>query len=78
MTLPPALAPLRDQLVQHFNRGELKGLCFDMGVAHDDLQGETRTELAQSLVAYCHTRGRLPELVALCRKLRPNVAWPLP
>ena len=77
VALPTTLAPLRDQLVQHFNRSELKGLCFDMGVAHDDLQGETRSELAQSLVAYCHTRGRLPELVALCRKQRPNVDWPL-
>jgi hypothetical protein len=66
------------QQAQYFNRSELKGLCFDMGVAHDDLQGETRSELAQSLVAYCHTRGRLPELAGLCRKQRPNVEWPLP
>lgn len=77
VTLPPTLAPLRDKLARYFNRGELKGLCFDMGVAADDLRGETRTELAQSLVAFCHERDRLAELVRRCQAERPRVDWSL-
>lgn len=77
VTLPPTLAPLRDKLARYFNRGELKGLCFEMGVAHDDLPGETRTELAQALVEYCHQRGCLPDLVRRCQAERPHVDWSL-
>lgn len=73
--LPQTLAPLRDNLVQYFSKTELKGLCFTMGVAYDDLPGETRTELAQALVEHCHTRGRLPELLQHCRDERPHVTW---
>ena len=78
VTLPPTLAPLRDKLARYFSRSELKGLCFDLEVAHDDLPGETRSELAQALVAHCDARGRLPQLVGRCRDLRPNVDWSLP
>ncbi|MEI2613433.1 MAG: hypothetical protein V9G20_32750 [Candidatus Promineifilaceae bacterium] len=74
-TIPAHLAPLRDQLVEVFNKSELEHLCFDLGVAHDDLPGETRTGLAQALVGYCHQRGRLGELLARCRVLRPKVGW---
>ena len=75
VTLPPTLAPLRDNLTRYFNKSELKGLCFDLGVAHDDLPGDTRTELAQALVEHCHERGRLPELIRRCRAERPHVRW---
>jgi hypothetical protein len=77
VTLPPTLAPLRDKLARYFNRSELKGLCFDLGVAYDDLPGETRTELAQALVEHCHQRGRLPELLRRCQVERPHVDWTL-
>jgi hypothetical protein len=74
-TLPPTLAPLRDKLTRYFDKSELKALCFDLGVADDDLPGETRTELAQALVQHCHRRGRLPELIRRCQAERPHVDW---
>jgi hypothetical protein len=73
--LPPTLAPLRNKLTQHFNRDGLKVICFDLGVAPDDLPGETRTEIAQALVAYCYERGRLADLRSRCREERPQVDW---
>lgn len=73
--LPPTLAPLRDKLITHFNKSELEMLCFDLGIAADDLPGQTRGELAQSLVAYCRQRGRLPDLIHRCQAERPHVAW---
>lgn len=76
VALPPHLARIRDQMIQVFDKSELKTLCFDLGVAADDLPSETRTALAQSLVAYCYQRQRLPELLRLCRTLRPHVSWP--
>lgn len=74
--LPPHLARIRDLIIQVYSKAELKTLCFDLSIAADDLPGETRTALAQSLVAYCHQRQRLPELLHLCRTQRPNVNWP--
>jgi hypothetical protein len=66
---------LRDKLTRYFDKSELKALCFDLGVADDDLPGETRTELAQALVQHCHRRGRLPELIRRCQAERPHVDW---
>ena len=76
VALPPHLARIRDQMIQVFDKSELKTLCFDLGIAADDLSSETRTALAQSLVAYCYQRQRLPELLRLCRTQRPHVTWP--
>jgi hypothetical protein len=75
VSLPPTLALLRNKLVRYFNRSELEALCFDLGVAHDDLPAETRTELAQALVEHCHERGRLAELIGRCQAERPHVVW---
>ena len=74
-SLPTTLSPLRDNLIRYFNKSELKGLCFDLGVAHDDLPSETRTELAQALVQHCHQRDQLPQLLRRCRTERPNADW---
>lgn len=76
VALPPHLARIRELMAQVFDKAELKTLCFDLGVAADDLPSETRTALAQSLVAYCYQRQRLPELQRLCRTQRPHVNWP--
>jgi hypothetical protein len=73
--LPSHLASLRDRLAQLFDKSELNGLCFDLGIAADDLPGETRTALAQALVAYCYRRQSLPALVNRCRVLRPHTDW---
>ncbi|HID53971.1 MAG TPA: hypothetical protein EYP41_18280 [Anaerolineae bacterium] len=75
VSLPSSLAPLRDNLSTYFNKSELKSLCFDLGVASDDLPGETRSELAQALVEHCYERGRLPELISRCQAERPHVNW---
>lgn len=69
------LPRLRQLLAHHFDASELHTLCFDLGVDYDDLRGEGKSDKARELVAYLDRRGRLSELVALARRLRPNVAW---
>lgn len=73
--LPSDLAAIRDNLIEYFNKAELRGLAFELGIRHEDLPGETLSELAQSLVIYCRRRGRLAELVDLGRRERPRVSW---
>jgi len=66
---------LREKLVQHFNREELRTLCFDLGVQYEDLP-DSLEGMARDLVAHCERDVTIPKLLSLCRKRRPNVTWP--
>ena len=68
-------AVLRRFIVKHFNDSELRDLCLDMGVDHENLSGDNKADKARELVAYCERRQIVPGLVAKCKELRPNVSW---
>ena len=70
-----ALANLRQNLAEHFNKDELRTLCFDMGIKHENLPADTLDGMARELVACCERTGKIPELVAQCRKRHPKVSW---
>ena len=70
------LAQLRQKLDDHFSLDELRTLCFDIGVDYEVLVGSSgKSELTRSLIAYLARRGTLHELIQICQKLRPRVAW---
>ena len=69
------LARLHQNIAAFFGDEELRSLCFDLGVDYADLPAEGKDGKARELVAYLERRGRIPELVETCRKLRPNVEW---
>jgi hypothetical protein len=66
---------LREKLAQHFNREELRTLCFDLGIQYEDLP-DSLEGMARDLVAHCERDVTIPKLLSLCRKRRPNVTWP--
>ena len=66
------LKALRDCIVQHFDDGELRTMCFDLGVNYDDLDGEAISEKARELVLYLNRVGRCDELIQYCQEKRPN------
>ena len=39
------------------------------------LKGESKSDKARELVAYCERRRIVYDLVAKCRELRPKVSW---
>jgi len=67
-------AMLRQNLVDHFNREELRTLCFDLGIEHEDLP-DTKDGLARELVVHCQRSGIITDLVGKCRERRPKVSW---
>lgn len=69
------VARLGRLLDAHFDMGELRLLCAEMGIEWENLVGERRVEKAYALVASCGRNGRLGELVAAVRRERPAVAW---
>jgi hypothetical protein len=69
------LVQLRRVLVDYFDEGELKTLCFDLGVEYEVLPGQGKANKARDLVIYLQHRGRIPELVKRVQQLRPNISW---
>jgi hypothetical protein len=72
------LIKVRELLAFHFNEGELRSLCADLGIDYDDLPGSSKADKARELVLYCERHGRLDDLIKRCRTLRSNVDWPDP
>jgi hypothetical protein len=69
------LRHLRDKLVELFNEGDLRNLCFDLNIPYDFLSGQGTGDKARELVDYCRRHNRLTELLEHCRELRPRVDW---
>lgn len=66
---------LRRTLTAGFDMSELRVLCFDVGIDHEDLPGETKADMARELVAYCVRHGQISKLVETGRRLRPDIRW---
>lgn len=62
---------LRDDIVIAFNEEELDALCRRLGVAYDDLSGNTQRDRASVLIGKMERERRLPELVAQVVQERP-------
>lgn len=58
------------KLIEVFNRGELRDLAFEMGIDHEELPQERKSDLARELVLYCQRQGHLDELERLATKAR--------
>lgn len=69
------LARLRRVLSERFDEGELRTLCFDLGVGYGNLPGAGKVNKARELVSYLERRDRIPELVDMGKQLRPDVSW---
>lgn len=67
-------AKLRQNLAKHFDKEELRTLCFDLDIEYENLP-ETKDGMARELVRHCDRHDRIPQLVQKCRELYPNVSW---
>jgi hypothetical protein len=72
---PVQLMLLRRNLTDFFSDDELRALCSEMGVDYERLRGSGRAAKASELVRTLAAHGRIPQLVALASRLRPNVSW---
>ena len=66
---------LRRALVECFSEGELRTLCFDLGVDYDGLTGDGKTDKARELVAHFWRRGHMITLLQVVESLRPDTRW---
>ncbi len=66
---------LRDILVDHFSGDDLVGLYFDLGLAYDDLPGDSRPRKAIALIQWAERRRRYAELVEKAYRRQPDAPW---
>ena len=69
------LIKLHQILATRFDEGELRTLCFDLGIDYDNLPDDGKANQARELVAYLGRRGRISELVRRGKELRPDIPW---
>lgn len=67
------MAKLRAFMDKHFNESELKNICFDLQVDYENLEGPTKADKVRELIAHFDRRGRLNDLVLVCRQQRSHI-----
>jgi competence ComEA-like helix-hairpin-helix protein len=74
--MPASLADIRRFLIESFNDEELTTLCFDhfQDVYLNFTADMTLGRKALQLVDYCRRRDRVPELLSILRKERPEAS----
>ena len=76
MTDPTYLAQFLHLLDDSFDEEELRTLAFELGISYDNIAGTTKEGKARELISALDRQGRMSELLILCARKRPNVAWP--
>ncbi len=70
-----SLSRLRQILVDRFDDGELRDLCFDLGIDYESLPGKGKSDRARELIAHLERRDGIPRLLAVVRRSRPEIDW---
>jgi hypothetical protein len=63
---------LREALTRYYSEGELRTLCFDLGIDFESLGGRGKANNARELVHFAIRQGRYDDLVAYVRRTRPH------
>lgn len=58
-------------LLDHFDEGEIKILCFNLGINYEDLPLGSRPQKAASLIEHCKRHHRLQVCILEIRQARP-------
>ena len=66
---------LRGLMMQSYNEGELRTLCFDLGIEYDDLGGKGREGNIRELISYAERNGRIVDLIEASRRRYPRYPW---
>jgi len=64
---------LRKVLIEYYNAGELRTLCFELSIDYENLGGRGKAEKVAELVLYARRNNRLNEIANYVRQTRPFV-----
>ena len=69
------LNQLREVLDARFSETELRNLCFALSVDYEGLPGEGKSNKARELIGYLERRDRIPHLIMMGERQRPDIWW---
>lgn len=70
------MSTLRRLCSQYFDDSELRDLCFDLEIEYENLPGDNKLAKVRELLRYSTRHHKLPELIKLFVKSRPEIQWP--
>lgn len=70
----PTRTRIRNNLTTGFNLSELKNICMDLGIDHENFPNEING-FTRELFLYCERRGMEADLVEIGRAQRPELDW---
>ena len=66
---------LRRILGAYFSDGDLRDICFELGISYESLPPGGKSDKARELVVYCENHRRLADLMRAAFNLNPNAPW---
>ncbi len=77
MTPLEILTKLKQQIEYHFSKSEIKEICFELNLNLDTFSNKenTKTSIIIDLISYLERHNKTPDLINVCKKLRPNFNW---
>lgn len=66
---------LLETLSNRFDEGELRTLCYALGIDYDDLPAVGKRNKVRELLRYAERHGRLDDVFAAGDRLRPDIDW---
>ena len=73
MTQTNNLVRLREALIEFYNVGELRTMCFDLSIDWESLEGDGKANKVRSLVEHAKNTNKINEITAYVRNTRPHV-----
>lgn len=70
------LNQLRQQISNAFDKNGIAEIFFELGLDVEEAPGWRKSEWIRYLILTAQKQGRLPQLVAACRKRRSQMSWP--
>lgn len=67
---------LHNLIHQHFDAGDVRQLCYDLGIVYDDLGDGGHDDRVRELILRVIRDDHMGRLLRRLRELRPGVDWP--
>jgi hypothetical protein len=67
---------LYENLNRYFSLDEIRTINFNMGIDYDSIPGEAKPAKIRELLIILGRQGKLPDLLGLVNRYRPNANWP--
>jgi hypothetical protein len=73
-----SLFAFRMKMNKRFSAEEVRAMCFDLGIDHENLPGDTKDAKIIGLIQHAERDDSRDEIIKECRLLRPKTKWEWP